>query len=137
MAWGTQEALPKGIHLDEPDGPRNSRRRAPQFLVHEIGEPAEEQAEGHAAGDVIVDPQPRQFLLARQIEDSERGADHSAVERHSAVPQLQYLDRVLKILAEIVRQHVADAAAENDPERGIEYEVVGMPAAHRRAGFLG
>ena len=38
--------------------PRHVGRRAPQFAVHEIGEAAEEQPERHAAGDIIVDPQP-------------------------------------------------------------------------------
>ena len=83
-----------------------------------------------------MDPQPRQFLLAREIEDAERGPDHPAVERHAAVPQLQDVDRVLEIIGEIVEQDVADAAAEDDPQRGVKDQVVGMAAGHRRAGLL-
>jgi len=43
---------------------------------------------------------------------------------------------VLEILAEIVEQHIADASAEDDTERSVEDEVVGMPAGHWRAGLL-
>ncbi len=38
--------------------------------------------------------------------------------------------------AEIVEQHVADPAAEDDPERSVEQQVVGMAAGERRAGLL-
>jgi hypothetical protein len=58
------------------------------------------------------------------------------VERHAAVPQLQYLDRVPQILAEIVEQDVAEPAAEDDPEGGIENQVVGMAAGERRTRLL-
>ena len=136
MARRAEHRLPNGVTSTKRTAHGTVRRRAPQLLVHEVGEAAEEQAERHAAGDIIVDPQPRQFLLAREIEDAERRADHAAVERHAAVPQLQDLDRVPEIFAEIVEQHIAEAAAEDDPERGVEDEVVGMAAGHRRAGLL-
>ena len=42
----------------------------------------------------------------------------------------------LEIIGEIVEQHVADAAAEDDPERGVEDEIVGVAPGHRRAGLL-
>src|SRR4029079_14383250 len=62
--------------------------------------------------------------------------DDAAVEGHAAVPQLHDFDRVLEILTEIVKQDVADAAAEDDPERGVEDEVVGMAASEQRARLL-
>src|SRR3954469_15475452 len=58
----------------EDDTPRHGGRPPPQFAVHEIGEAPEEQAEGGAAGDVIVDAQPIEAVLAGEIEDAERGA---------------------------------------------------------------
>src|SRR6185369_14793020 len=102
------------------------RHRAPQFLVHEIGEAPEEQPERDATGDIIVKAQPVELLLVRQIEDSERGPDHPAMERHAAVPQPQDLDRVPQVVTEIVEQHITETAAEDDPKRGIENQVVGM-----------
>ena len=118
--------------------PPTARRvgAAPQLVVHEIGEAAEEQPERDAAGDIIVDPEPGQLLLAGEIEDSEAGADDAAVERHAAVPQLHDLDRVAADTSPIVEQDVAEASAQDDPERGVEDEVVGMAAGHRRAGLL-
>ena len=107
-----------------------------KFLVHEVGEAAEEQPEWHAAGDIVVDPEPWQSLLARQIEDAERGADHPAVEAHAAIPQLQNVDRMLEVEGQIVEQHIAHAPAEDDPERRIEDQVVCMAAGHRRAGLI-
>ena len=83
-----------------------------------------------------MDPQPVELLLVREVDDPERGADDAAVERHAAVPQLQDLDRMAEIFAEIVEQDIAEPAAEDDPERGVEDEVVGMAAGHRRAGLL-
>ena len=37
------------------------------------------------------------------------------------------------IFAEVVEQDIAEATAEDDAERGIESEVVGVAAGHRRA----
>src|SRR5678816_4206065 len=82
-----------------------------------------------------MNPQPVQLLFARQIEDAEHRAEHAAVEGHSAVPQLQYVERMLKVVAKVIEQDVADASAEDDPGRGIEDKVVGVPARHRRAGL--
>jgi hypothetical protein len=105
-------------------------------MVHEVGNPAEEEAERHTAGDIIVHSEPLQFLLVAQIEDSEHRTDHSSVEGHSAVPQLEDVDRVLEVVAEVVEQNVADAAAEDDSERRVEHEVVGMAASHRASRLL-
>src|SRR5687768_4219571 len=56
---GRAERGQAGDDLREADCPRDVGRGAPQLVVHEIGEPAEEQAEGYAAGDIIMDPEPR------------------------------------------------------------------------------
>ena len=58
------------------------------------------------------------------------------MEGHSTVPQLQNVERVSKVIAQVVEQHVADAAAEDDPERRVEDEIVCMTAGHRRARLL-
>ena len=41
-----------------------------------------------------------------------------------------------EVIAEIVEQDVAEAAAEDDAERRVEDHVVGMAPRHRRAGLL-
>src|SRR5690348_7820548 len=55
MTRRPEYALAKLVIFLEPDRPRNRRWRAPQLLVDEVGNAPEEQAEGDAAGDVIVD----------------------------------------------------------------------------------
>src|SRR5438270_3335597 len=112
MARRAEHALAELVVLLEADRPRHRRRRAPQLLVDEVGDPPEQQAERDAAGDIIVDSEPVELLLVREIENAERSADHAAVERHAAVPKLQNLDRVAEVVAEIVEQDVAEAATE-------------------------
>src|SRR3546814_5081491 len=70
-------------------------RRAPQLMVHEIGEPAEEQADRRDAGDIIVDPERRKLLSPAEIEDSENRSDEAAVERSEEhTSELQSLMRI-------------------------------------------
>src|SRR5438874_11374856 len=126
----------EGRLLDEAHGPGGSCRCAPELLVYEVREASKSQPERHAAGHVIMDAQPVQLLLAGEVEDAERSADHAPVERHAAVPQLQDFDRVLQILAEIVEEHVAETTAKDDPQRGVENQVIGMSPRHRSAGLL-
>ena len=61
-------------------------------------------------------------------------AEEAAVERHAAVPQREDLERVLGEAREIVEEHVADAAAEDDAERAPDDEIVDVGRLHRRAG---
>ena len=42
---------------------------------------------------------------------------------------------MLEVIGEIVEQDVANPAAKDDPERGIEHQVIGMAAGERRAGL--
>src|SRR6185295_4333894 len=87
-----------GARGREDDAPGEAGRRAPELAVHEIGEPPEEQAEGDAAGDIIVNAQPIELLPPRQIEDAEADSDDAAVERHAAIPQAHDLDRIVEII---------------------------------------
>src|SRR3546814_19733123 len=78
------------------DSPGHIRRLAPQFAIYEIGQPPEEQAEGDTASDVIMDAQPAQSLLAREVKNAERHADDSAGEGHATLPQFEDVERVFK-----------------------------------------
>ena len=120
----------------EDDRPGDVGLLPPQLAVHEIGEPSEEQAERHAAGDIIVDSKPVEAVLAGQPQDSEAGPDDAAMERHAAVPQLEDLNGVQPIIFGPVEEHIAQSPAEDDPERRVEHQVVGVAAGHRRAGAV-
>src|SRR5206468_3668279 len=98
--------------------------RAPKLAVHEIGEPPEKQAEGDAAGDIIVDAQPIELLPPGHVEDAEADADDAAVKRHAAIPQPHDLHRIMEIFDRLVEQDVAQPPAEDDAERGVEDQIV-------------
>src|SRR3546814_609271 len=62
-------------------------------------------------------------------------SDLSAVQRHAAVPELEDLDRMAEVIAEIVKEDIADAPADDDAEHRIEDHIVGVAARHRGAGL--
>src|SRR5207237_283302 len=47
----------------EDHRPRHVGRPAPKLAIHKIGDASEEQAEGGAAGDIIMDAQPAEPIL--------------------------------------------------------------------------
>ena len=57
-------------------------------------------------------------MLLRRAEQHHRGdaAEEAAVERHAALPQFENLGRVLDEERQIVEQHIAGAAAEDDAD---------------------
>ena len=121
-----------GVGAGEDDRPRHAGDAAPQLAVHEIGEPAEEQPERRAARDIIGDAQRRQAVAPREPQDADHRAQRAAVERHAALPQLQRPQRLAQH-GGIVEQDIGDPAAQNDAERRVEHEIVGMAPRHRRA----
>jgi hypothetical protein len=104
-----------------------------QLAVLEIGDADQEDAERCATGDIIVDAQPIEAVLARHPDDADRGAEDAAVEGHAAVPQLNDLGRVGEVEVRPVEQDIAQPAADQDAERRVEHHIVGMAAGHRRA----
>ena len=56
-------------------------------MVHEVGQPAEEEPDRSDAGDVIVDPERGQLLLPAEVENAEDCSDETAVEGHGLVLQ--------------------------------------------------
>src|SRR5690606_34902466 len=107
-------------HLGKAGRPGHVRLAAPQVGAEDMVEAAEEQPEGNAAGDIIVDPKPVEAMAPGHVEDAERHADHAAMEGHAAIPELRDFERVLQIISGPVEEDIAEPAAEDDPERGIE-----------------
>ena len=122
-------------HFGEADRPGHAGRRAPQFAVHEIGEPAEEQAERDAAGDIIVDAQPIELVLPRQVEDAEVTPITPPWNDMPPSHSCRISTGFCEIIERLVEQDVAEPAAEDDAERRVEDHVVGMAPGHRRAGL--
>ena len=137
LAWMARRAkhLDPGDDLGKAHRPRQAARRAPQFGIDEIRQATGEQPDRHHAGDIIVDPKPAELLLPAEIEDRDAGADRPAVEAHPPVPQFQDLEWVFEIEARLVEEYVAEPAAQDDPERGPEDQILGMALGHRRSGL--
>src|SRR5262249_26419567 len=112
------------VRAGEDHRPRYVGRTAPQFAVHEVGEPAEEEPDRPNRAGEVAEREPRDAARAGEQADREHAAEQTAGERHAAVPYLQDLDRVGDEEVEIVEQHVPDAPAENDAERDPQDEVV-------------
>ncbi|CAB5370579.1 unnamed protein product [Rhizophagus irregularis] len=129
VAGGFDHAALHGVV--EHDCPWHVGGLAPQFAVHEIGDPPEEQAERHRAGEIVMHAQPIEFLRACEQDDADRGADHPAVEGHAAIPQLEQTPGGQQLRR--IEQRIAQPPAEDDAERGIEHQIIGMAARHRCA----
>ena len=113
-------------------GPGHVGRPAPQFAVDEIGDAAEEQPDRGDRRRDVAERQHRNAAVAREQHDGDDAAGEAAMERHAAVPEFEDLDRVRGEVRQIVEQHVAGAAAENDAERDPDHEVVEVEHGERR-----
>lgn len=118
----------------EYDRPRQVGGLPPKLAIHEIGKAAEEQADRNRAGDIIVDPQPIEAVSSREQDQRKRYAGNAPVERHAAIPQLEDLQRVEDHLG-TVEDHIAEPAAQDDAQRRVEHQIIGLRADHRRGGL--
>src|SRR3546814_19639209 len=82
---------------------------------------------------IVAETQEIQLFLARHIPDGEQHPDDAAVQRHAAVPQLQDLQRIAEVIAEVIKEDIADAPADDDAAHRIEDHIVGVAARHRGA----
>ncbi len=62
-------------------------------------------------------------LPAGEQRHGEHDAGHAAVKAHAAIPERDDLAGVRGVVGQIVEEHVADAAAEDDADHGPEGEV--------------
>src|SRR5438067_5401784 len=68
--------------------------------------------------------------MAREQDDGEHAAEKAAVKGHAALPELEALQRVCGEIARIVKQHVADAPAQDNAERHPQHEIVIIADGH-------
>ncbi len=108
------------------------RRPAPQLAVDEVGEPPEKQPDRADPGGDIAERQDRKIVLAAEQYHRGHAAQKAAMERHAALPQLKNLSGMLDEEREIVEQHVAGAAAEDDADRDPQDEIVELRQRDRR-----
>ena len=83
---------------------------------------------------VVMSPSDRigrSFLPAEQHHRGD-AAEKAAMERHAALPQFEDLGGMLDEERQIVEQHIAGAAAEDDADRDPEDEIVHLQQRDRR-----
>jgi hypothetical protein len=112
--------------------PGHIGRSAPQFAVDEIGDAAEKQADRGDRRGYIAKRQDRQAAAQREYNGRNNAAEKAAVKRHAAVPQFENLERTGDKVRKIVEQNVPDTAAEDDPERDPDDEIVELGDGDRR-----
>jgi hypothetical protein len=119
----------------EHDRPGHVRRPSEQFAVDEVRDASEKQPDRHRCANDVGERQSRDAAPAGEQPNCGNHAERAAMERHPAVPQVERLQLVFEVVARLVEQDIADAAAEHDGERRPYQEIVDIIAPHpaRRA----
>ena len=81
-----------------------------------------------------MNPQPVQTVAPGEPGDCDDDTNNPAMERHAAFPKLQHFDWCEENFR-LVKQAITQPPAENDPQRGIKHEIIGMPSCHRGPGL--
>src|SRR3546814_13729735 len=80
--------------------PRQVRGPTVKLTVDKVGDPSEEQPNGRGAGDQVAQGQDREASLSREQPSRADHAQQSAMERHAAEPDHEYLQRIGKVPVE-------------------------------------
>jgi hypothetical protein len=96
----------------------------PQSSVDEIADAPEEQADAGQRRGEVVDIEGVTPALAAEDPGCRQHAEHAAVERHAAFPDLQRVQPVAAPQWHAVEQYVADAPAQNHAEHRVEQKII-------------
>src|SRR5690606_34398648 len=105
---------------------------AVEFAIGEIGDAAQKQADGGAAGQKIEAGQNVRVLAAQIDDHGDHQPEHAAVEAHSAVPEGDDLERVGGKDHGIVEQDIAQTPADDDADHDPEGEIEQFVRSHGR-----
>src|SRR4030066_881552 len=108
--------------LAEHHAPRTIGCATPEFVVDEVAEAPEPQADRYPRREEIRRREKGLAGLAREIQHRQQHADETAVKGHAALPDFEHIERVREVVRQVVEQHVAERAAEYHAERAIEHE---------------
>src|ERR1700730_8692986 len=108
----------------EDHRPGNLRWAAEQLAIDEIRDPAKEEADRDRFGDDVRERKERDLAGAGEQQDCDRHAERTAMEGHPAMPDIERLERVSRVIARHVEEDIAEASAEDDAECGPYQKVV-------------
>jgi hypothetical protein len=124
------------IHYDSPRRVR-ARRLAPQLAVDEVADASRAEPERRPRRDKIHDDEEWALNRAAVQPHRDQHAQETTVERHAAFPHAEQAEWIRDQLAQTVDQHVADAAADDRPERDVEHDVVDVLRPDQAVRVLG
>src|SRR5204863_2406374 len=113
-----------GPTLRKDHCPRDRGRPAEQFAIDEITDAAEPEPD-RCYGTAEVRNFPEiPALLSGNPDCRQNHSNETAVKRHAALPDRENRKRLANISAEVVEQHIPEAAADHDAKDEIEEQVV-------------
>src|SRR5207302_10145391 len=95
-----------------------------ELSVDEVAEAAGREAQRAQGCNEVGDIEPASTALSRVEPQPDQDAKKAAVKAHSALPHLQDLERLNKVLERFVKQHVAETSAQNHADNAVEQHVV-------------
>ncbi len=112
--------------LGEHHAPGQGRRPAEQLAVDEVGDAAEKQPDRNGGGAQVCGAPRVDAVAPREDPDGDAAADERAVEGHAALPHRDDVLRVGEIVAGLIEDDEAEAAAQHDAGGDIEEKVVDL-----------
>src|SRR4029079_9043729 len=91
----------RGPAIGKDHGPGHGAWPAIELAIDEIGEPAQPEADRHAAGGEIEQAIEAQIVASCIEPGCGHDTEKAAMERHAAMPDLQYGEGVARILWQV------------------------------------
>ena len=110
----------------EYEGPGDIARPTVEFAIYEIGQPSQEQTDRRSGGDQICKGENIDLVFSGVEESRNTDANQAAVKRHSAIPDRQNLQWVLKEMAGLIKANKAQTSAHDDADDGPAEEVADL-----------
>jgi hypothetical protein len=129
---------PAGGFVGEADGPWDGGCAAVEFTVDEVGDSSEEEAGGGGDDEVVAETGPRAAVAFGPEEGKEEETGDAAVAGHAAAGDVDDGEWIGEEFGAVVKEHVAETAAEEDAEEGgVGDEVCGGLRAEFAAAAFG
>ena len=94
-------------------GPRHRRGPAVKFTIDEVRAATEKQTNRRDHSDIIRQAQPRDVVPPPVKKHRESESDHSAVTRHSPVPDAKDEKRIDEQLSGTIKEHITEPATDH------------------------
>ena len=87
---------------------------AVKLAIDEIGDTAEKEPDGHSASGGISYRERIQFAVLSKQKERDDHTEHTAMERHAALPDHWDLAGIIDEIARLIEDHIAEPSADDD-----------------------